>query len=251
MPAAEPVRAMFDAIAPRYDLLNRVLSFGVDRGWRRRTACVLRDAGCERVLDVACGTGDLTLELAAHDLEPVGVDFAGNMLARTHAKNPGTERGASANSDAKSGAKTGATRVPFLRGDALRLPFATAAFDATTIAFGLRNVEDRAAGLAEMARVVRPGGIVAVLECSLPERQPVRAAYLAYFTRVLPWLGGVISGNRDAYRYLPDTVLAWPAPDALAEEMRAVGLEDCRYERFAMGAAALHTGRVPGGAAVR
>jgi len=230
MPAAEPVRAMFDAIAPRYDLLNRVLSLGVDRGWRRRTARVLREAGCARVLDVACGTGDLTLELADHDLDAVGIDFAGNMLARTHAKQEGG---------------TARAAVPFLRGDALRLPFGTGAFDATTIAFGLRNVEDRRAGLAEMARVVRPGGVVAVLECSLPQRQPVRGAYLAYFTRVLPWLGGAISGNRDAYRYLPDTVLAWPAPDALADEMRGVGLEDCRYELFALGAAALHTGRVP------
>lgn len=237
MPAAEPVRAMFDAIAPRYDLLNRVLSMGVDRGWRRRTARVLREAGCERVLDVACGTGDLTLELADHDLASVGVDFAGNMLQRTHAKQ-----------DARREDGERAS-IPFLRGDAMRLPFATGAFDATTIAFGLRNVEDRSGGLAEMARVVRPGGIVAVLECSLPQRQPVRGAYLAYFTRVLPWLGGTISGNREAYRYLPDTVLAWPAPDALADEMRSVGLEDCRYELFALGAAALHTGRVPEAAA--
>ncbi|QDU85347.1 UbiE/COQ5 methyltransferase [Planctomycetes bacterium Pla163] len=234
MPAAEPVRAMFDTIAPRYDLLNRVLSLGIDRRWRRRTAQVLAEAGCERVLDVACGTGDLTLALEDRGLAATGVDFAGNMLARAHHK--GTDRSA------------GAPAPAFLRGDALRLPFRSGAFDAATIAFGLRNLEDRGAGLIEMARVVRPGGVVAVLEASTPRTQPWRAVYLTYFTRVLPLVGGVISGNRDAYRYLPDTVLAWPRPEALRDEMSRAGLEDCRYELFAHGAAALHTGRVPGAA---
>jgi demethylmenaquinone methyltransferase / 2-methoxy-6-polyprenyl-1,4-benzoquinol methylase len=234
MPAAEPVRAMFDTIAPRYDLLNRVLSLGIDRRWRRRTAQVLEEAGCARVLDVACGTGDLTLAMQDRGLAATGVDFAGNMLARAHHK--GAERAARGSATA------------FLRGDALRLPFRSAAFDAATIAFGLRNLEDRGAGLIEMARVVRPGGVVAVLEASTPRSQPWRAIYLTYFTRVLPLVGGLISGNRDAYRYLPDTVLAWPRPDALRDEMSRAGLEDCRYELFAQGAAALHTGRVPGAA---
>lgn len=234
MPAAEPVRAMFDTIAPRYDLLNRILSLGIDRAWRRRTAEVLDEAGCARVLDVACGTGDLTLALSDRGLASTGVDFAGNMLARAHDKGTG-----------RMGDKAA---VPFLRGDALRLPFRNDAFDASTIAFGLRNLEDRRAGLVEMARVVRPGGVVAVLEASTPRSQPWRAVYLTYFTRVLPLVGGLISGNRDAYHYLPDTVLAWPRPDALRDEMAEAGLEDCRYELFALGAAALHTGRVPGAA---
>ncbi|MEZ5977972.1 MAG: ubiquinone/menaquinone biosynthesis methyltransferase [Planctomycetota bacterium] len=223
MPAAARVRAMFDRIAPRYDLLNHVLSLGIDRGWRRRTARLLRDAGCGRVLDVCCGTGDSTVVLASHGMRAHGVDFAGAMLARARTKE-------------------GASRL--VRGDALRLPFRDAAFDATTIAFGLRNLEDRVDGLREMARVTRPGGIVAVLECSLPARGPWRSVYVGYMTRVLPVVGGVVSGDREAYRYLPDTVLAWPSPDELEEDMRRAGLVEARHEVLGLGAAALHVGRV-------
>lgn len=223
MPEAARVRAMFDAIAPRYDLLNLVLSLGIDRRWRRRVARVLAEGGCHRVLDVCCGTGDSTFALRQAGIAATGIDFAGNMLSRATAKSQGTL---------------------FMRGDAQRLPFKDATFDGATIAFGLRNLEDRERGLAELARVVRPGGLVAVLEFTLPPRQPWRAVYLGYFLHVLPLVGRLF-GHAEAYRYLPNTVLAWPSPQELEREMASTGLTACRHESMTMGIAALHVGVVP------
>lgn len=222
MPDAARVRVMFDDIAPRYDFLNAVLSLGVDRRWRRRLADVFVAAGCERVLDVCCGTGDSTIALGRRGLQATGVDFAGNMLGRAATKSKATA---------------------FLRGDALRMPFQSGAFDGAAIAFGLRNLEDRARGLAELTRVVRPGGLVAVLEFTLPPNRFVRLPYRWYFTRVLPLIGRLF-GHAEAYRYLPDTVLDWPTPSALEAELAAVGLVECRHELLSFGIAALHVGRV-------
>jgi len=223
MPSATSVRAMFDAIAPRYDLLNLVLSLGIDRRWRRRAADELVRAGCRRVLDVCCGTGDSTVALERRGLVPTGIDFAGNMLSRAQPKSQ---------------------KVTFLRGDALNLPFADGSFDGATIAFGLRNLESRERGLAELARIVRPGGTVLVLEFTLPPRRLWRAIYLFYFTRVLPLVGRLF-GHAEAYRYLPDTVLAWPGPHELERELGAAGLVGCRHDLLTFGIAALHIGRRP------
>lgn len=226
MPEARAVQAMFARIANRYDFLNRVLSAGIDRRWRARLVRRLGATTDLRVLDVACGTGDLAFELAEAGARVVGLDFTHEMLTIARGKDR-------------------AQRVPFLNGDALALPFEAASFDAATIAFGLRNLADRGRGLAELARVVRPGGQVMVLEFSLPRSRLLAGPYRFYFTRVLPRIGALVSGDGEAYRYLPDTVLAWPRPEALQREMEAVGLVNCGFELLSGGIACLSFGAAP------
>ena len=226
MPEARAVQAMFARIARRYDFLNRVLSVGIDRRWRGRLVERLGDVAGLRVLDVACGTGDLAFELAEAGARVVGLDFTHEMLVVARGK------------DRRE-------RVPFLNGDALALPFDSGSFDAATIAFGLRNLADRGRGLAELARVVRPGGRVMVLEFSLPPSRLLAGPYRFYFTRILPRIGALVSGDGEAYRYLPDTVLAWPRPEALQREMEAVGLERCGFELLSGGIACLSHGEAP------
>jgi len=223
MPDPRAVRAMFARIARRYDLLNRLLSMGVDRRWRSALVEELGPGRAGLVVDSCCGTGDLSAALERSGARVLGVDFTLPMLVRAREK-----RG----------------RTLFVGGDALRLPVRDGAADATTIAFGLRNLADRAQGLRELARIVRPGGRVLVLEFSLPPARWLRALYRLYFTRILPRIGGWISGEPAAYRYLPDTVLVWPDPDELRAEMEAVGLEQCGYRRLTGGIACLSWGRV-------
>ncbi len=226
MPDPVQVRSMFGRIARRYDFLNRLLSMGIDRGWRRtmlRTAGQMEGA---RVVDVCCGTGDVAFTFQAAGADVVGIDFTPEMLLLAAAKDA-----------ARSGR--------FVRGDALALPVRTACADAVTIAFGIRNVADRAQGLAELARVARPGGRVLVLEFTLPPGRISGALYRLYFTRILPFVGGFVSGDRAAYRYLPDTVLAWPDPRTFQREMEAVGLVDCGFRLLTGGIACLSFGTVP------
>lgn len=230
MPEAVQVRSMFARIAHRYDLLNHVLSAGIDRGWRK---AVLRQAGPLEgrvAVDVAAGTGDLTFVLQKAGARAIGVDFTFEMLAIAEDKR--SER-----------------PCLFVDGDALALPIADGAADVATIAFGLRNLEDRVRGLAELARIVRPGGQVLVLEFSMPRGRVLGAGYSFYFTRVLPRVGGWISGDAAAYRYLPDTVQAWPSPEELQAEMESVGLVDCGFKRLSGGIACLSHGTVPEGGA--
>lgn len=218
---------MFARIAPRYDLLNHLLSMGIDRRWRRR---LLKRAGPlagRAALDACTGTGDLALVLGRAGARVLGVDFTYEMVERA-----GTKRRPS-------------DRVLFAHGDALALPAADGSVDLATVAFGIRNVADRARGLRELRRVIRPGGQVCVLEFSLPRNALLRRLYLFYFTSVLPRIGGWISGDRDAYRYLPDTVLAWPSPDEFRAEMEQAGLVDCGYELLSGGIACLSYGRAP------
>lgn len=228
MPEARAVQAMFARIARRYDFLNRVLSVGIDRRWRARLVARLGEPSGLRVLDVACGTGDLAFELSAAGAHVVGLDFTHEMLVIARGKDR-------------------AARVPFLNGDALALPFEAGSFDAATIAFGLRNLADRGRGLSELARVVRPGGRVMVLEFSLPRSPLLAGPYRFYFTRVLPRIGALVSGDGEAYRYLPDTVLAWPRPEELQREMEAAGLTGCGFELLSGGIACLSFGEVPAG----
>lgn len=224
MPDPRAVRAMFTRIAHRYDLLNRLLSGGIDRRWRARLLAHLGDVRGRVVVDSCCGTGDLSVVLEERGARVVGVDFTPAMLAHAREKRPGSL---------------------FVAGDALRLPVADGVADAASIAFGLRNVADRRAGLVELARVVRPGGQVLVLEFSLPSGRALGALYRFYFTRVLPRIGGLVSRDPGAYRYLPDTVLAWPTPDELRAEMEAVGLSSCGYRLLTGGIACLSWGTVP------
>ena len=226
MPDSAQVQAMFGRIAPRYDLLNRILSMGIDQGWRRR---ILRETGPvdgRRVLDVCCGTGDLALLFAREGAEVVGVDFTGPMLERAVRK---PER----------------RRSLFVRGDALRLPLADDRVDFATVAFGIRNVADRLHGFAELARVVRPGGKVFVLEFSMPPGPVMSGLYRFYLGHALPRIGALVSGDGAAYRYLPDTVLAWPSPSQLEREMAGQGLVDCGHALLSRGIACLSYGTVP------
>jgi len=219
---------MFGRIAGRYDLLNRVLSGGVDRGWRARTVAAAGPLEGRRVVDVCCGTGDLALAFARAGADVVGVDFTPEMLQRARPKlDPRTRRGL------------------VVQGDALRLPIADACADVCSVAFGIRNLADPDGGLREMARVLRPGGRLLVLEFSPPPRGVVGAAYRFYSASVLPCIGGLVSGDAEAYRYLPRTVAAWPGPAEFQTRLEHAGLRQCGFESFTHGIASLHWGTRP------
>jgi demethylmenaquinone methyltransferase/2-methoxy-6-polyprenyl-1,4-benzoquinol methylase len=218
---------MFDQISPRYDFLNHLLSLNSDVLWRRRAAAHCR--GARRVLDVCSGTGDMAFEVHRQwGSEVVGSDFSLRMLeiARLKARRRRLEG-----------------RVRFQHADALRLPFGEGRFDAATVAFGIRNVADSARGISEMARVVRPGGRVVILEFTLPRNALLRGGYLLYFGHVLPHVGRLIARSEiDAYRYLPDSVARWPRPEELRGQMERAGLGDVAYDLVFGGVAAIHVG---------
>jgi len=220
---------MFSTIAHRYDLLNHVLSFNADRAWRRALVRTAEVAPGARVLDVATGTGDVAIAFARDSEagEVTGVDLAEGMLA------VGREKLARARLDG---------RVTLMEGDALALPFEDASFDVVTIAFGLRNLPDYAAGVAEMARVLRPGGRLLVLEFFPPRGGAFLAAYRVYLGRVLPAVGGAISGSRAAYRYLADSIEDFLSHDELRAHMRAAGLGEVSARRLSGGVAWIYRG---------
>ncbi|HLU48894.1 MAG TPA: bifunctional demethylmenaquinone methyltransferase/2-methoxy-6-polyprenyl-1,4-benzoquinol methylase UbiE, partial [Planctomycetota bacterium] len=227
------VRAMFAGIARRYDLLNHVLSLNIDRRWRRRAARRLALDARSRVLDVCTGTGDLAFELARH-LAPDegwvhGTDFCPEMVTIAEEKRK----------------RRAVRNVAFSVADTLALPFPDGAFDAVTVAFGIRNVESLDRGLAEMARVLRPGGRLAILEFTASQRRPIRAAYRLYFHRLLPRIGAWISRSRageDAYAYLPASVDEFPGPEELGRRMEQAGFAAVRWDLLSFGIAALHVG---------
>lgn len=235
--ASNKVREMFTQIAPRYDLLNHLLSLQLDRLWRARTAKILRSI-LERsdglVLDLCCGTGDLAFALArAGKARIVGADFAHTMLVRAREKGAGAVSSASENA---------ATPLPFFEADALRLPFAGASFDLVTSAFGFRNLANYEAGLREMQRVLKPGGTIAILEFTEPPEGLWGDFYRWYFCKVLPRIGGLISGNQPAYTYLPKSVARFFRPSELAALLSAVGYQSVDYRVWTLGTVALHTG---------
>lgn len=232
MPDPVQVRSMFSRIAGTYDGLNRGLSMGIDQRWRRRVVRAAGDLRGARVLDLCCGTGDLSWLFARSGAQVVGADFTMEMVQRAPAKAP-----------AETSADQGG--VTFVQGDAQALPAPDGTFDVASVAFGIRNVLDPERCLQEMKRVLRPGGKALVLEFPPPGRSPVAQGFKLYFKHVLPRIGGLVSGDRDAYRYLPRTVLAWPKPEAFADSMRTVGFEDVGFETMTGGIACLHWGTRP------
>lgn len=223
------IERMFSAIAPRYDLLNRVLSAGRDRGWRREAIRATRLPPGGRLLDVCTGTADMALEAARQfpGAGVVGVDFSRPMIDLGWKKT--VSEGA-------------ADRVRLSVAPAEVLPFPDDTFDAVTVAFGLRNVPDRRQALAEMRRVLRSGGRAVVLEFTTPPRRWFRGAYLWYFQRVLPLVGGLVSGHPSAYAYLPASVAQFPTPQALVAWMEDVGFREVSYRLLTCGIVALHVG---------
>ncbi|SCE65479.1 demethylmenaquinone methyltransferase / 2-methoxy-6-polyprenyl-1,4-benzoquinol methylase [Micromonospora viridifaciens] len=213
------VAAMFDGVAARYDLTNTVLSFGQDRFWRRATRAALGLRPGERVLDVGAGTGVSTEELAHSGAYAVGADLSLGMLYAGKRTRP---------------------QVPLLAGDALRLPFADASFDAVTISFALRNVNDTDAALREFARVTRPGGRLVVCEFSTPVNPAFRTVYLSYLMRSLPAVARAVSSNPDAYVYLAESIRAWPDQPALAARIGAAGWSRVAWRNLTGGIVALH-----------
>jgi len=229
--AATWVRGMFGRIAPRYDLANHLLSFNIDKLWRARTVRRVRpvlERPDARVLDICCGTGDLVLALQRACPRPVlGSDFCHPMLiaarekvAREHA------------------------RSMLFESDALHLPVRDASLDLLTVAFGFRNLANYDEGLREMRRVLRPGGLAAILEFSQPSNAAFGALYGFYSRRILPLIGGALTGSRDAYTYLPASIRKFPDAPALAEQMRSAGFRDVSFDRFTGGSVALHIGAV-------
>jgi demethylmenaquinone methyltransferase / 2-methoxy-6-polyprenyl-1,4-benzoquinol methylase len=218
--APDAVRRMFDRIAPVYDTMNRTMTAGLDRRWRRLTAEAVVRAG-DRVLDACCGTGDLAIAAREAGGDVTGVDFSDRMLERARRKAPELE---------------------WVRGDLLALPFPDRSFDAATVGFGVRNVEDLERALAELRRVLRAGGRVAILEITRP-RGPLALFYRLWFDGAVPLIGKLLPGG-SAYTYLPASVRRFPGPAELAALMQKAAFDDVRYRLLAGGIVALHTGSV-------
>jgi demethylmenaquinone methyltransferase/2-methoxy-6-polyprenyl-1,4-benzoquinol methylase len=216
--APEAVRSMFDRISPVYDAMNRTMTMGLDQRWRRATVAAVVQPG-DRVLDACCGTGDLAVAALGAGATVTGIDFSERMLERARRKSD---------------------EIEWVQGDAVKLPFEDASFDAATVGFGVRNLADLERGLAELRRVLRPGGRVAILEITKP-RGLLAPFYRLWFDAFVPLLGKVLPGGA-AYTYLPASVRRFPGPDELAGLLRGAGFEDVRWRTFAGGIVALHIG---------
>jgi demethylmenaquinone methyltransferase/2-methoxy-6-polyprenyl-1,4-benzoquinol methylase len=214
----DAVEGMFDRLAPRYDRMNRIISLGLDKRWRRRTVDALAAAPGGTIVDLACGTGDLCRDLATRGYAPVGIDFSAGMLAAARID------------------------VPLVRGDGAALPVATGSIDGITCGFALRNFVDLDAVFGECARVLRPGGRFAALDATVPTNPVLRAGNAVWFRGAVPLLGRVVAHDAEAYRYLPKSTAYLPSAPELAERMRAAGFRDLRHTTLTGGSVLLVTG---------
>lgn len=226
---SDKVAAMFNSIAAKYDFLNHFLSLGIDKLWRRRLVKQLAKSNPRQVLDIATGTGDLAIQLANHHqlVNITGVDISENML------NIG--RG-------KIWKRKLEERIKLKQANSMNLPFADSEFDAAMVAFGVRNFEDLSKGITEIHRVLKSGGSLYVLEFSMPSKFPMRNLYRFYFRKVLPFVGGIVSGSKSAYTYLPESVFAFPEKEKFVEIMANAGFKNCSYKRLTFGVASIYVG---------
>ncbi len=227
---ASAVREMFSAIAHRYDFLNHFLSLGIDITWRKKAVREFVDMEGKIFLDVACGTGDMSIELvkaSQNSARVTGIDFSPEMvkIGQSKMNRRGMEE-----------------RIDIGVGDALNMRFGDNFFDGSMCAFGVRNFAALATGLKEMARVIKPGGRMVILEFATPSSRVIALLYKFYFTRILPVIGGIVSGRKQAYTYLPDSVYKFPTPKKLAQMMEEAGLDEVRFKRLTFGICAIHTG---------
>jgi demethylmenaquinone methyltransferase/2-methoxy-6-polyprenyl-1,4-benzoquinol methylase len=230
MPKKEKVREMFDHIAPTYDKLNHLMSMNVDKLWRRHALKEIVDGTPQRILDVACGTGDSTISIAkaaAEGTTVTGADISEGMMALVMDKAE------------KAGV---ADRIRLQVADGENLPYGEGSFDRVTCAFGIRNFEHKEKGLQEFLRVLRPGGRAVILELSVPQNKAVRWVYDLYFTRLLPRIGGAVSGDRAAYRYLPASVHNFPSPKYFCRMMEEAGFREVRFRTFSFGLCRMFVG---------
>ncbi len=230
MPKKEKVQQMFDNIAPTYDKLNHIMSLNVDKLWRRHALKEIVDGTPQRILDVACGTGDSTISIAraaAEGTKVTGVDISEGMMALV------TEKAE------KAGVLD---RIDLQVADGEALPYEEGTFDRVTCAFGIRNFEHKEKGLEEFRRVLRPGGRAVILELSVPQNKVLRWAYDLYFLHILPWVGGKVSGDKAAYKYLPASVHNFPAPKEFCRMMEEAGFRSVRFRTFTFGLCRMFTG---------
>lgn len=236
MAKKEGIRKLFDNIAPDYDKLNHLLSLNIDKTWRRRAVKeIIRPGQTDTILDVACGTGDFTIEIArkaAPGSRVIGIDLSEGMMAI------GREKIAGSGLDKLS-------EVTMVQGDCEALPYPDGTFDCVTAGFGVRNFEHLDIGLKEMRRVLRSGGKAVILELSIPENRLIRSLYKLYFLKILPAVGGWISGERGAYEYLPASVLRFPAPGRFLEMMEEAGFTETRQTPMTFGICRMYTGKKP------
>lgn len=231
MAKKEVVRGIFNDIAPRYDLLNHLLSLNIDKGWRRKAMAHIGEEEKGHLLDVACGTGDFSIAACRAGVRRVtGIDISANMVevGRRKVRALGLEE-----------------RIALQSGDSEQMEFGEGTFDAVTVAFGVRNFEHLEQGLREMQRVLRRGGKVVILEFSMPERFPMKQLYRFYFRRLLPLIGGWISGNKGAYAYLPESVMKFPQGKAFLDIMEKCGFAEAAQRKLSFGIASLYTGVKP------
>lgn len=232
MPKKEKIQEMFDGIAPSYDRLNHMMSLNVDRIWRRRALKEIVDGTAQQILDVACGTGDSTIMIAkaaADGSKVIGGDISEGMMALVmdKARKAGVE-----------------DRVSLLVADGENLPFEAETFHRVTCAFGIRNFEHKEKGLLEFHRVLKPGGKAVILELSVPQNRVLRWFYDLYFMHLLPWLGGLVSGDKAAYKYLPASVHAFPAPAVFCGMMEEAGFRNVRHKAFSFGLCRMYVGEI-------